>query len=72
MQRFAEIYGTKNGIEEYKLLASEIKTAFNQKFYNAADACYDNNTITANLLPLYFGISDEKNNEAIFNNILKK
>ena len=33
-----------------------MKEAFQNKFYNAGQYNYSNNTITANLLPLYFGI----------------
>jgi alpha-L-rhamnosidase len=34
--------------------------------------CYDNNTVTSNLLPLYFGITPETSRQTVFNSIYNK
>lgn len=72
MQRFAALAGKQSDIPAYQQLAEKIKTAFNDKFYNKQRKLYDNNTVTANLLPLYFGITPDSDKEAVFNNIYNK
>lgn len=72
MQKFAVIANHESDVAAYQQLAQKIKTAFNNKFFNTHKKWYDNNTITANLLPLHFGITAEKNKEFVFENIYKK
>jgi alpha-L-rhamnosidase len=72
MQRFAKLSGNDDDIKEYGVLAEKMRIAFQQKFYNPAKQCYSNNTITANLLPLYFGICPDSLREKVFANIYTK
>ena len=72
MQRFAKLTGNDTDIKEYELLAENMKKAFHDKFYNAQQNGYSNNTITANLLPLYFGICPDSLKEKVFANIYHK
>jgi alpha-L-rhamnosidase len=72
MQRFAEIVGKSTDVKEFNELSSNIRIAFNKKFFNQQKNYYDNNTVTANLLPLYFGITPDSLKEAVFNNIYNK
>ena len=72
MQQFAVIAGRGEDAKEYAELADKIKAAFQQQFYNKGRKYYDNNTITANLLPLCFGITPESERAAVFNNIYNK
>lgn len=72
MQQFARIVSKEKDAEEYHVLALKIKAAFNSKFFNEQNKYYDNNTITANLLPLYFGMVADSSQDAVFNNICKK
>jgi alpha-L-rhamnosidase len=72
LQRFSEIAGEANDMRDYKELASNIRTAFNKKFLNRQKNYYDNNTVTANLLPLYFGITPDTLRDLVFNNIYNK
>lgn len=72
LQKFATISGKEADIKGYKELASEIKKAFNDRFLNVQKKLYDNNTVTANLLPLYLGIAPDSLREAIFNNVYNK
>lgn len=69
MSKFAMISDNKADVKEYTDLRQEIRLAFNKKFYKPALNCYDNNTITANLLPLYFGMVPEGMEKSIFRNI---
>ncbi|HEX3168002.1 MAG TPA: family 78 glycoside hydrolase catalytic domain [Chitinophagaceae bacterium] len=72
MQRFAKLTGNDGDNKEYELLAEKIKTAFHKKFYNPSQFSYSNNTITANLLPLYFGICPDSLKQKVFANIYQK
>lgn len=72
MQKFAKLIGKNEDVAGYASLAEEIKTAFNAKFYNKQKKQYDNNSVTSNLLPLYFGIAPDSVKEIIFTKITNK
>jgi len=72
MQRFAKLTGNDADTKEYAELADKMRTAFQEKYYNPAKSSYSNNTITANLLPLYFGICPDSLREKVFENIYHK
>ena len=72
MKRFANLTGNKNDVAEFSLLANNIKIAFQKTFYNPQQKYYSNNTVTANLLPLYFGICPDSLRETVFEKIYKK
>lgn len=72
MQRFAKLTGNDADSKEYELLADNMRMAFHNKFYNPQQYGYSNNTITANLLPLYFGICPDSLKEKVFANIYHK
>jgi len=72
MQRFAKLTGNDADSKEYEMLAENMKKAFHNKFYNPHQYSYSNNTITANLLPLYFGICPDSLKEKVFANIYHK
>ena len=72
MQQFAALAGHPADVRTYAELAARIKQAFNDRFYNKQRKYYDNNTVTANLLPLYFGITPDSLKDAVFNNIYAK
>jgi alpha-L-rhamnosidase len=72
MENFQTIIGAKEDVESYDLYMENIKKAFQKAFYNSQKKCYDNNSITSNLLPLAFGITPDSLKEAVFNNIYNK
>ena len=72
MKRFAVISKKNNDRPVFDKLAARIRKAFNKKFFNASLNQYDNNTVTANLLPLYFGMVEDDKRQAVFDNIYKK
>lgn len=72
MKEFAQLAGHAADSTEYNELAGRIRVAFNQKFFDAAGRKYDNNTITANLLPLQFGLVEEEYRDAVFANIVQR
>jgi alpha-L-rhamnosidase len=72
MERFAVLLKQENDISQYKELSNHIKVAFQQKYYNSKLKQYDNGTVTANLLPLYFGITPDSIKQTIVDKIRQK
>ncbi|MDA6068298.1 glycoside hydrolase family 78 protein [Flavobacterium sp. AC] len=71
MKKFATINGNNSDdIQYYDSLSERVKTAFNVKFFNASKNNYANNTVTANLLPLAFGMVPENLQSKVFENIV--
>jgi alpha-L-rhamnosidase len=52
--------------------AIRVKEGFTKNFYNKAKAQYSNNTVTANLLPLAFGLVPPADEEKVFQQIVQK
>ena len=59
MAKFASLQDLAADEAFYQAEAEATRLAFNDKYFNAADGCYGNNTVTANILPLRFGMVDE-------------
>ena len=72
MQQFAGIAGRRDDIREFAALAENIRKGFHQAFYNPATGQYSNGTITANLLPLAFGMVEPKEETRVFQNIIDR
>lgn len=72
MARFAQLAGHPEDVEEYRTLADEIRTAYNRKFYNAAEGYYANNTVTANLLSLVCGLVPAECEAKVFDHIVAR
>jgi len=72
MKKFASLTWRDADEKAFDELRKNIRLAFNRKFYNKEKKCYDNNTVTANLLPLYFGIAEYDQRQAVFRSIYEK
>ncbi|WP_121356204.1 alpha-L-rhamnosidase [Flavisolibacter nicotianae] len=72
MQRFAKLTGNTQDITLFETDAQRVKEAFNKKFYRQSMARYSNNTVTANLLPLAFGLVPASDTQKVFQNIVDK
>ena len=72
MGKFARLLGKTSEAKEYSKSAEEMKLAFNSKFLDPKEAKYSNNTCTANILPLAFGLVPEEYREKIVDNLLQK
>ncbi len=71
MKKFATIDGSeKEDVKYYEALSERIKLAFNAKFLNLKNSNYANNTVTANLLPLAFGMVPKEIESKVFANIV--
>jgi alpha-L-rhamnosidase len=72
LQKFARLSNHTKDIAAFAAEAVKVKAAFNKKFYKAATAQYSNNTVTANILPLAFGLVPGGDRERVFQNISHK
>ena len=72
MSEFAELTGNSQDIPGYKELATQIKTAYNNTYFKADSAMYDNNTVTANMLSLRLGLVPEGKEIDVFKNVVEK
>lgn len=72
MQRFALLLNKPDDAGEYRDLAAEIYKAYNEKCYDGRLNCYGNNTVTANLLSLAYGLVPEEKQTAVFNHMIRK
>jgi alpha-L-rhamnosidase len=72
MQRFATMSGLPDHASEYGRMSDTIRSAFQSKFFDAKRVQYDNGTVTANLLPLYFGICPDSLRAVVFEKIRQK
>jgi alpha-L-rhamnosidase len=72
MEKFARLLGKDPDAEAYAKTAVEMKSAFNEKFLDKATVKYTNNTCTANILALSFGLVPAEYKARIVDNLLRK
>ena len=72
MKQYAKLLGRNNDIAEYQQLADTIYNAYNSKYFNPETNGYGNNTATANLLSLAYGLVPEDKKHDVFKNIVDK
>ncbi|MGS2760915.1 glycoside hydrolase family 78 protein [Sinomicrobium sp. M5D2P9] len=71
MTRFAGIIDApQEDIRHYQALMEDMTSAFHARFFDEENNQYDNNTVTANLLPLTFGMTPNDRKEKVFGNIV--
>ncbi|QEM05275.1 Bacterial alpha-L-rhamnosidase [Mucilaginibacter rubeus] len=72
MGKFAAMLHKPADAQFFATMQLNVAMAFNDKYFDKATSKYSNNTVTANLLPLYFGITPLANKQAVFKNIVAK
>ena len=70
MSQIAKLLGEEKDEERFKQLATCIRKAYNEKFYNTVTKQYDRNSQTANAISLYFGLVEEQNREVVYQNLI--
>ena len=70
---FAYALGRYDDMDYFGRLSDTIVEAYNARYLDTARGCYSNNTATANLLPLAFGmVPSERLERKVFDNIVDK
>ena len=72
MARFAGLLDQPEDSAAFEAQAATIKDAFNKTFFHPEQGCYDNNTVTANIIPLRFGMVPDGYGEQVFRHIVQK
>ncbi len=70
MARMATLLGKNDDASRYSQLAEEIKAAFNAQFYHEETGSYDRGSQTANAMPLYVGLVEEKNKGKVLQSLI--
>jgi alpha-L-rhamnosidase len=72
LEKFAVLLDRKDEAEAFAQKAGGVKNAFNSRYLNRETQQYGNNTVTANLLPLCYGMTPDEYKEGVFRNIVNK
>jgi len=72
MARFATILNKPAEAAEFRNLAEQMRNAFNTKFLNLNPVRYGNNSQTASILPLAFGLVPDQYRQQIVDNLVLK
>jgi len=72
MAKFAEILGFERDVEFFNQEITTTTVAFNDKYLNRVTGVYANNTVTANILPLWFGMVPKGLENKVLESIVDK
>ena len=72
LAKFAGLLGYEDDIREYESQLPVVKAAYNNKFLNKERGYYSNNTVTANVLSLAFGLVPQAYRETVFENMIDR
>ena len=71
MNEAAGLLGLEEDSRYYRNLMSEVKQAYNARFYHQDKGYYDRNSQTANAISLFYGLVDEENYSKVYENLKK-
>ena len=72
MAKFAEILVKPEDVEFFNQEITTSTVAFNDKYFNRVTGVYANNTVTANILPLWFGMVPKGLEDKVLESIVDK
>ena len=72
MAKFAEILGFDEDVAFFQKEITTSTIAFNDKYFNRVTGVYANNTVTANILPLWFGMVPKGLEDKVMESIVDK
>jgi alpha-L-rhamnosidase len=72
LEKFAVLLDKEEDANVFAQQAEVVKNAFNDKYFDKETKQYSNNTVTANLLPLCYGMVSDEYKEDVFKNIVDK
>jgi len=71
MQKTAALLNNKKDKEKFAQLAAQIKKSFNKEFFHSQTNQYAQGSQTANAMAVYMNLVDEKNRQAVIDNLVK-
>ncbi len=72
MAKFAEVLGFDEDVTFFQKEITTTTIAFNDKYFNRVTGVYANNTVTANILPLWFGMVPKGLEDKVMESIINK
>ena len=72
MAKFAEVLGVDDDVAFFQQEITTSTVAFNDKYFNRVTGIYANNTVTANILPLWFGMVPKGLEDKVLQSIVDK
>ena len=72
MAKYAELLGKPEDVAFFNQEITTSTVAFNDKYFNRVTGVYANNTVTANILPLWFGMVPEGLEDKVLESIVDK
>ena len=72
MAKFAEVLGYTEDVDFFRQEITTATIAFNDKYFNRVTGIYANNTVTANILPLWFGMVPKGLEDKVLESIVDK
>ncbi|MBR4468277.1 MAG: glycoside hydrolase family 78 protein [Bacteroidales bacterium] len=72
MAKFAEVLGVDEDVAFFNQEITTSTVAFNDKYFNRVTGVYANNTVTANILPLWFGMVPKGLEDKVMQSIVDK
>ncbi|MBQ3738211.1 MAG: family 78 glycoside hydrolase catalytic domain [Bacteroidales bacterium] len=72
MAKFAEVLGFDEDVTFFQQEITTSTIAFNDKYFNRVTGVYANNTVTANILPLWFGMVPKGLEDKVVESIVDK
>ncbi|MBO7615970.1 MAG: glycoside hydrolase family 78 protein [Bacteroidales bacterium] len=72
MAKFAEVLGFDEDVAFFQQEITTATVAFNDKYFNRVTGVYANNTVTANILPLWFGMVPKGLEDKVLESIVDK
>ena len=72
MAKFAEILGKPEDVDFFNQEITTSTIAFNDKYFNRVTGVYANNTVTANILPLWFRMVPKGLEDRVMESIINK
>jgi len=70
LSQIAEILGKNDDAQQIRELAEEIKSRFNERFFNAETGLYAEDSQSAQIMPLLFGMVPEGKKEQVFQQLV--
>lgn len=70
MKKMSELLGKVEEVKKYETLATQIKGAFNKKYWDTSTLKYDRDSQAANAIALFMNLTTPENREQVFNNLI--
>ena len=70
LSKFAKVLGNEPESQQFAALAGEIKSAYNQKYFNPETGNYNDGSQMANAFPLFLGLVPEEFKAKVFENLV--